>query len=140
MTIHAFKDYHFLELRDDNGDIIRYTAKEVFDHLLDQYIQPEDVTDQITGLHKILEQPYNPNEEPQVKYKLVQDARNTLESLKGGSRWLYANISNYITGTDRHSVCGRTIFPLDASLQKGVSSEVQSSCSNISTVSSTNNY
>ena len=46
-------------------------------------VQPEaeDVDDQITALHKILEQDYDPNEEPQVYYKLVQDARNTLKSL-----------------------------------------------------------
>jgi phosphoglycerate-specific signal transduction histidine kinase len=46
------------------------------------YSRPEDVTDQITALHQILEQNYDPNEEPpQVYYKAVQDARNTLESL-----------------------------------------------------------
>ena len=35
MIMHAFKDYHFLELQDDNGDIVG----------LDQYVQPEDVAD-----------------------------------------------------------------------------------------------
>jgi hypothetical protein len=81
MIFHALKDYHFLELQDDNGDIIRYTAMQLFEHLMDQYVQPEDVADQITALHKILEQNYDPNEESQVYYKAVQDARNTLESL-----------------------------------------------------------
>jgi hypothetical protein len=81
MIFHAFEDYHFLELQDDNGDIIGYTAIKLFDHLMDQYVQPEDVADQITELHQILEQQYDPNEEPQVYYKAVQDARNTLESL-----------------------------------------------------------
>jgi hypothetical protein len=66
MIIHAFNDYHFLELQDNNGGIIGYTAIELFDHLIDQYVQPEDVADQITVLHKILEQAYDPNEEPQV--------------------------------------------------------------------------
>jgi hypothetical protein len=70
-----------LELQDDNGDIIGYMAMELFYHLMDQYVQPEDVADQITELHRILEQNYDPNEEPQVYYKAVQDARNTLESL-----------------------------------------------------------
>ena len=41
--MHAFNDYHFLELQDGNGDIVRYTAIELFDHLMDQYVQPEDV-------------------------------------------------------------------------------------------------
>ncbi|OEU06232.1 hypothetical protein FRACYDRAFT_255587 [Fragilariopsis cylindrus CCMP1102] len=81
MIMHAFKDYHFLELQDDNGDIVGYTAIELFDHLMDQYVQPEDVADQVTALHKILEQDFDPNEEPQVYYKAVQDARNTLHSL-----------------------------------------------------------
>jgi hypothetical protein len=81
MMFHAFKEYHFLELQDDNGDIVGYTAIGLFDHLLDQYVQPEDVADQITALHKILEQNYDPNDEPQVYYKTVQDARNTLEAL-----------------------------------------------------------
>jgi hypothetical protein len=81
MIFHAFKEYHFLELQDDNGDIVGYTAIELFDHLLDQYVQPEDVADQITALHKMLEQNYDPNDEPQVYYKTVQDARNTLEAL-----------------------------------------------------------
>jgi hypothetical protein len=48
---------------------------------MDQYVQPEDVADQIAALHKILEQSYDPNEEPQVYYKSVQDAKNSLQSL-----------------------------------------------------------
>ena len=35
MIMHAFKDYHFLELQDDNGVIVGYTAIELFDHLMD---------------------------------------------------------------------------------------------------------
>jgi hypothetical protein len=77
MIMHAFKDYHFLELQDENGDIVGYTVIELFDHLMDQYIQPEDKADQITALHKILEQSYDSNEEPQVYYKSVQDAKNS---------------------------------------------------------------
>ena len=80
MNMHAFKDYHFLELQDDNGDIVGYTAIKLFHLLMDQYVQLEDVADQVTVHYKILEQNYDPNEEPQVYYKLVQDARNTLES------------------------------------------------------------
>jgi hypothetical protein len=64
------------ELQDENGDIMGYTAIKLFDHLVDQYVQPEDVADQITALHKILEQSYDPNEEPQVYYKSVQDAKH----------------------------------------------------------------
>jgi hypothetical protein len=81
MIMHAFKDYHFLELQDEDEDIVGYSAIELFDHLMDQYVQPEDVANPITALHKILEQPYDPNEEPQVYYKSVQDAKNSLESL-----------------------------------------------------------
>ena len=79
--MHAFKDYHFLELQDDNGDIVGYTAIKIFDHLMDQYVGPENVADQVTVLHEILEQDYDPNEESQVYYKAAQDAKNTLESL-----------------------------------------------------------
>ena len=78
--MHTFKDYHFLELQDDNGDVAGYTAIELFYYLMDQYVQLEAVADQIPTLHKILEQNYDPNE-PQVYYKTVQDARNTLELL-----------------------------------------------------------
>jgi hypothetical protein len=81
MVMYAFKEYHFFELQDNNGDIIGHTAIELFDHLMKQYIQPEDIADQITELHKVLEQDYDPNEEPRAYYKPVQDARNTLESL-----------------------------------------------------------
>ena len=42
---------------------------------MDQYVQPEDVADQVTILHKILEQDFDPNEGPQVYYKAVQDAK-----------------------------------------------------------------
>ena len=42
IMMHAFKDYHFLELQDDDGDIAEYTAIELFDHLMDQYVQRED--------------------------------------------------------------------------------------------------
>jgi hypothetical protein len=44
--------------------MVGYTAIELFDHLLDQYVQPEDLADQITALHKILKQTYDPAEEP----------------------------------------------------------------------------
>ena len=81
LIMHSFKDYHFSEFQDDNGDIVGYTAIELFDHLMDQHVQPEDVADQVTVLHKILEQDHNPNIEPQVYYRTVQDARNTLASL-----------------------------------------------------------
>ena len=65
MIMHAFKDYHFLELQDDNGDIVGYTAIELFDLLMDQYVQPEDVADQVTVLlHKTLEQNYDPIKSP----------------------------------------------------------------------------
>jgi hypothetical protein len=79
MVMHALKDYHFLELQDENGDIVGYSALELFDHLMDQYIQLEDVADQITVLHKILEQSYDPNEEPQVYYKSVQNSLKSLD-------------------------------------------------------------
>ncbi|OEU07064.1 hypothetical protein FRACYDRAFT_252167 [Fragilariopsis cylindrus CCMP1102] len=39
---------------------------------------PEDVADQVTILHKILEQDFDPNEGPQVYYKAVQDAKKLL--------------------------------------------------------------
>ena len=81
MIMHAFKDYHFLELQDGNGDIVGYTAIKIFDHLMDQYVEPENVADQVTVLHEILEQDYDTNEESQVYYKAAQDAKNTLESL-----------------------------------------------------------
>ena len=60
-----------------NGDIIGYTAIELFDHLMNKYVQPEDVADQVTALHKILEQDYDPKEEPQVYYKLSSSTRCT---------------------------------------------------------------
>jgi hypothetical protein len=55
MIFHAFKEYHFLKLQDENGNIIGYTALELFDYLLDQYVQPEDVADHITVMHKVLD-------------------------------------------------------------------------------------
>ena len=81
MIMYAFKPHHFLELEDDNGDVIGFTAIELFDHLMDTYVQAEDVADQITALHKDLEQKYDPTEDPQVYYKAVQDARLALISL-----------------------------------------------------------
>jgi hypothetical protein len=55
-----------------NGDVIGYTTIELFEHLIeDQYVQPEDLADQGTEMHKQLEQKYDPSEEPQVYYKAV---------------------------------------------------------------------
>ena len=45
---------------------------------MDQYVQPEDVADQVTILHKILKQDFDPNKGPQVYYKAVQDAKKLL--------------------------------------------------------------
>ncbi|OEU09757.1 hypothetical protein FRACYDRAFT_248014 [Fragilariopsis cylindrus CCMP1102] len=64
---------------DDNGDIVGYTAIELFDHLMNKYVQPKDVADQVTALHKILKQDYDPNEEPQVYYKLTIGIANAVE-------------------------------------------------------------
>jgi hypothetical protein len=60
-----------------NGDIVGYTAIELFDHLMNKYFQPEDVADQVTALHKILEQDYDPNEESQVVYCKLSSTRCT---------------------------------------------------------------
>jgi hypothetical protein len=79
ILIYAFKEHRFLELQDDNGDVVGYTAIELFEHLMDQYVQPEDVADQVTALHKELEQKYDPTEEPQVYYKAVQDVKLTFD-------------------------------------------------------------
>ena len=47
MFMHAlFKKDRFLELQDDNGDIVGYTTIELFGHQMDQYVQPEDVAAQ----------------------------------------------------------------------------------------------
>jgi hypothetical protein len=120
MSIHAFKYYHFLELQDDNGDIVGYTAIDLFDHRMDQYVQPEDVADQITALHKILEQNYDPNEEPQAYYIAVQDARNTLESLTAFMFWPSINgkiLGVYFFGGISPSKIGH-IAPFLATIQR----------------------
>ena len=61
--MHAFKDYHFLEFQDDNdiGDIAGYTAIELFERC--------GRSGDVTALHKLLEQDFNQNEEPQMYYK-----------------------------------------------------------------------
>ncbi|OEU07472.1 hypothetical protein FRACYDRAFT_250889 [Fragilariopsis cylindrus CCMP1102] len=63
MIMHAFKDYHFLEFQDDNdiGDIAGYTAIELFERC--------GRSGDVTALHKLLEQDFNQNEEPQMYYK-----------------------------------------------------------------------
>ena len=78
MIMHAFKDYHFLELQDDNGDIVGYTAIKIFDHLMDQYVGPENVADQVTVLHEILEQDYDPNENPKCTTRQHKTQRTPL--------------------------------------------------------------
>jgi hypothetical protein len=76
MIMHAFKDYHFLELQDENGDIVGYTAIELFDHLMEQYVQAEDVAeDQVTALHKILERMKN--------HRCIKN----LSKMPGGTHW-----------------------------------------------------
>jgi hypothetical protein len=40
--MHAFKEHHFLELQDDNGDDIGYTANELFEHTLESLNQTID--------------------------------------------------------------------------------------------------
>ena len=56
-------------------DTLLITAIKLFDLLMDQYVQPEDVADQVTVLHKILKQNYNPNEKPQVQSVLQTGTR-----------------------------------------------------------------
>ena len=58
IIMHTSKDYHFLELQDNSRNVAGYTAIELLYHLLDQYVQLEDVVDQIPKLNKILEQNY----------------------------------------------------------------------------------
>jgi hypothetical protein len=42
---------------------------------------------------------------------IIRTSKSNVLTPMGGSRWFYAQISNYITGTDRRSVRGQTVFP-----------------------------
>ena len=63
MIMYTFKEHQFLELEDENGDVIGWNTIELLDHLIESYVQPEDVVEHITELYKELEQPCDPTED-----------------------------------------------------------------------------
>jgi hypothetical protein len=72
MIKYIFEESEFLELDDDQGQMIGYTPHEIITHICNANVTPEDHDDEIMAIEEDMRKNYDPNEQPQVYFKKLQ--------------------------------------------------------------------
>jgi hypothetical protein len=81
MIKYIFPEPVFLDLCDDQGQLVGKTPKEIIRHLQDTFCDDEEAEEEILKQYKIMNVKYDPSELVQVYFKALQDARTILASL-----------------------------------------------------------
>jgi hypothetical protein len=68
MIKHIFEESCFLDLEDDQGQMIGHTPHEIITHICNANVTPEDHDDEIIAIEEDMRQNYDPNEQPQVYF------------------------------------------------------------------------
>jgi hypothetical protein len=71
----------FLDLCDDQGQLVGKTPQEIMKHLQDTFCDDEEAEDEILKQYKVMNVKYDPSDMVQVYFKALQDARTILVSL-----------------------------------------------------------
>jgi hypothetical protein len=82
MLKYIFDESCFLDLEDDQGQMIGYTPHEVITHIFDTNVSPEDHDREIVSIEKDVRQEYDPSEPPQVYFKKLQTCQLLLVQLQ----------------------------------------------------------
>ena len=81
MLQYIFSDSSFLDLEDDQGQMIGTSPNEILVHLLDTNVGTEDMDKEITTIEETLRSKYDPSEMPQVYFKKLQTCKILLVQL-----------------------------------------------------------
>jgi hypothetical protein len=82
MIKHIFPEPVFLDLCDDQGQLVGKTPQEIMKHLQDSFCDEEEAEEEILKQYKIMNVKYDPSALVQVYFKALQDARTILVSLQ----------------------------------------------------------
>ena len=81
MIKYIFPEPVFLDLCDDQGQLVGTTPKAIIQHLQDTFCDDEESEEEILKQYKIMNVKYDPSDLVQVYFKALQDARTILASL-----------------------------------------------------------
>jgi hypothetical protein len=82
MIKYIFPEPVFLDLCDDQGQLVGKTPQEIMQHLQDSFCDEEEAEEEILKQYKIMNVKYDPSALVQVYFKALQDARTILVSLQ----------------------------------------------------------
>jgi hypothetical protein len=82
MIKYIFDQSCFLDLEDDQGQMIGKTPHELIAHVIDTNITEEDYDNEIISIEEEMRLPYDPSEDPAVYFRRLQDSRGLLIRLK----------------------------------------------------------
>ena len=82
MIKHIFPEPFFLDLCDDQGQIVGKSPQEIIQHLHDTFCDDEEKEEEILKQYRAMHVEYNPAEYIQIYYKALQDARTILVTLQ----------------------------------------------------------
>jgi hypothetical protein len=81
MIKHIFPAPVFLDLCDEQGQLIGKTPQQIIQHLQDTFCDSEEAEEEILKQYKLMNTKYDPSDLIQVYYKALQDARTILVAL-----------------------------------------------------------
>jgi hypothetical protein len=81
MIKYIFPEPVFLDLCDDQGQLVGKTPQQIIQHLQDTFCDDEETEEEILKQYKIMNVKYGPSELVQVYFKALQDTRTILASL-----------------------------------------------------------
>jgi hypothetical protein len=81
MIKYIFPEPVFLDLCDDQGQLVGKTPQEIMQHLQDSFCDEEEAEEEILKQYKVMNVKYDPSALVQVYFKALQDARTILVSL-----------------------------------------------------------
>jgi hypothetical protein len=70
MIKYIFEESCFLDLEDDEGQMIGYTPHQIITHICDANVTPEDPDNDIIAIEEDMRQIHDPSEKPQVYFKI----------------------------------------------------------------------
>jgi hypothetical protein len=82
MIKHIFDESCFLDLEDDQGQMIGYTPHQIITHICDANVTEEGHDDEILEIEDRIRENYDPGEAPQVYFKRLQTCRHLFIQLQ----------------------------------------------------------
>jgi hypothetical protein len=78
MIKYIFDESCFLDLDDDQGQLIGKTPHDILEHIYTANVDEEDHDNEIIEIETRMRQEYDPNEQPQVYFRELQTCQTLL--------------------------------------------------------------